>query len=84
MQTAKHSPDTTYLLTQLQRTKIAAIQELRRAFKIYGFDVSHYDDNQVGDSILRAADVGVGSSRQLFGCAFQRLQGARPARNIAR
>ena len=41
--------------TSFSRTRTAAITELRLGFKVYGFDVSAYADDQVSGAIVAAA-----------------------------
>ena len=76
MQQAQY-PSTRCLLSQLQRTRIAAVEELRHGFEFYGYDVRPYSDDEVSDSVLQASTLCAASSRQLFGCAFLRLANGR-------
>lgn len=60
--------------TSFRRTRTAAITELRLGFKVYGFDVDAYADDQVSGAIVAAATADTQSSRDLFTRAFERLQ----------
>ena len=59
--------------TSFSKTRTAAITELRLGFKIYGFDVSAYADDQVSGAVVAAATADTYSSRDLFTRAFERL-----------
>ncbi len=60
--------------TLFNRTRIAAITELRHGFAVYGFDVSAYPDGQVSGAVVAAAIPDTQSSRDLFTRAFERLR----------
>ena len=60
--------------TSFSRTRTAAITELRLGFKVYGFDVSAYADDQVSGAIVAAATADTYSSKELFSRAFERLK----------
>ncbi len=56
----------------------AAIMELRLGFKLHGFDVDAYGDDQVRKAIVAAARDATDSSKDLFTRAFERLTKSQP------
>lgn len=56
-------------------TWAATMRQLRVGFKMHGFDVSVFSDDQVRGAIVAAAMAGTDSSRDFFTRAFEMLIG---------
>jgi hypothetical protein len=61
-------------LSWFRTTRTAAIMELRLGFKMHGYDVDAYPDDQVSGAIVAEATADTYSSRDLFTRAFERLR----------
>jgi hypothetical protein len=69
--------DTTRQRAELQRSREAAIRELRLAFYGYGLDVSSYGDSEVSRAVIEEATADTPCSWDLFVRAARRLQHGR-------
>ena len=69
--------NTTYQRAELQRTREAAIHELRLAFQANGLDVSTYSDYEVSRAVIAEATADTCCSWNLFLRAARRLQHSR-------
>ena len=58
-------------------TPAIAMTILRSGFQAYGFDVRAFADSEISRAILAAANPDRRSSRDLYACAFERLQSQR-------